>query len=116
LVIECCKTLLEAERAEDMIKFMNELPPQIHEHGRMQIMEARAYMMMNELEKVKEILEGRPLVSDIREGEVTLSNLWFEMHEKIIAKEENIPIDDKLRERVRRDYPPPSWLDFRQAD
>lgn len=115
LAIECCQILIEADRPKHMLDFMDRLPQQIREHGRMQIMEVRAALKMNELQRVREILESQPLVSDIREGEVTLSNLWFEMHEKRIAAEENVPIDDKLRQRVRKEYPPPSWLDFRQA-
>lgn len=115
LAIECCKTLIEADRIQEMLEFMDELPKQVRNRGRMQIMEARAALKMNDLQRVKEILESRPVVSDIREGEVILSNLWFEMHEKRIAAEENVSVNDELRQRIRREYPPPSWLDFRQA-
>ncbi|MBM3237964.1 DUF5107 domain-containing protein [Candidatus Poribacteria bacterium] len=115
LALECCQALLEAERPQDMLNFLDNLPRQIRDRGRMQVMEARAALKMGHLQKVEEILQGRPSVPDIREGEVTLSDLWFEMHEKRIAAAENIAIDAELRQRVRRDYPPPSWLDFRQA-
>jgi len=107
--------LIEAGRSQDMLNFMDDLPPQISDLGRMQIMEAQAAMKIGDLQRVEDILQSRPSVADVREGEVILSNLWFEMHEKRIAAAENIPIDDKLRQRVRRDYPPPSWLDFRQT-
>jgi len=115
LAVECCRALIEAGRAHDVLELMGHLPQHIHDRGRMRIMEAQAAMKIGDLQKVEEILQSRPSVSDVREGEVTLSNLWFEMHEKRIATAENLPIDDKLRQRVRRDYPPPSWLDFRQA-
>jgi len=115
LALECCQALLEAERPQDMLNFLSDLSNQIRNRGRMQIMEARAALRMGNLQEVEEILQSRPSVPDIREGEVTLSDLWFGMHEKRIAAEENISIDDELRQRVRRDYPPPSWLDFRQA-
>jgi tetratricopeptide (TPR) repeat protein len=115
LAVECCRALIEAGRSHDVLELMKNLPQHIHDRGRMRIMEAQAAMKIDDLQKVEEILQSRPLVSDVREGEVTLSNLWFEMHEKRIAAAENLPIDDKLRQRVRRDYPPPSWLDFRQA-
>jgi tetratricopeptide (TPR) repeat protein len=115
LALECCRVLIEAGRSEDMLNLMDDLPPQIRGLGRMRIIEAQAAMKMGDLQRVEDILRSRPPVADVREGEVTLSNLWFEMHEKRIAAEGNIPIDDKLHQRVRRDYPPPSWLDFRQA-
>lgn len=115
LAVECCRALIEAGRAHNVLELMGHLPRHIHDRGRMRIMEAQAAMKIGDLQKVEEILQSRPSVSDVREGEVTLSNLWFEIHEKRIAATENLPIDDKLRQRVRRDYPPPSWLDFRQA-
>lgn len=52
---------------------------------------------------------------DVRDGEVSLSELWFALHEKRISTAENIPIDDELRRRVRRDFPPPAHLDFRMT-
>jgi len=53
-------------------------------------------------------------VPDMREGEVLLSDLWYRMHEKRLAEAEGVAIDDELRERVRRDFPPPAHIDFRQ--
>ena len=35
--------------------------------------------------------------------------------EKRIAAAEKIPVDDKLHERVRRDFPPPRFIDFRMS-
>jgi tetratricopeptide (TPR) repeat protein len=115
LALECCRALLDAGRPTDMLNLLEDLPQNIRERGRMKIMEARAALTAGDLQKVEEILQSRPSVADVREGEVTLSNLWFEMHEKRIAAAENIDIDDRLRQRVRKDYPPPSWLDFRQV-
>jgi hypothetical protein len=115
LALECCRMLIMADRPQDMLKIMDELPSEIRQLGRMKIMEAQAAMKMNNLKRVEEILESKISVADVREGEVTLSNLWFEMHERRIAAAENIKISDELRRRVRREFPPPSWLDFRQA-
>lgn len=115
LALECCRTLLQANRPQDMLNLLDDLPDEIRNRGRMQIIEARAAMQMDDLQRVEEILQSQPSVADVREGEVTLSNLWFEMHEKRISAAENIPIDDKLRQRVREEHPPPSWLDFRQV-
>ena len=49
----------------------------------------------------------------LREGEVVLTDLWFGMHERRLAAAENVPINDELRQRVRREFPPPAHLDFR---
>ncbi|MBD3185105.1 DUF5107 domain-containing protein [Candidatus Poribacteria bacterium] len=115
LALECCKALIDSGRPEEMLNFMDKLSPEIRSRGRMNIMEARAAMKKGDLDRVEEILLSKPSVADVREGEVTLSNLWFEMHEKRIAKTENIAVDDELRKRVRREFKPPAWLDFRQS-
>lgn len=115
LALECCQALIQANRLDKMASFMKSLPDDIRNRGRMQIMEVRAAMQVGDLNRVEEILQSRPSVADVREGEVTLSNLWFEMHERRIAAAENIPIDESLRQKVKKDYPPPSWLDFRQT-
>jgi len=115
LALECCQALIGAKRPQDMLNLMDVLPCPVRDRGRMRILEARAALQIGDLKRVEEILRSRPLVPDIREGEVSLSDLWFEMHEKRISAEENVPVDDKLRQRVRRDYPPPQWLDFRQT-
>jgi hypothetical protein len=115
LALECCQALLDVDMPKEMLKFMDGLPQEVRQVGRMRIMEARAAMKMNDLKRVEEILQSRPVVPDMREGEVSLSDLWFELHERRISAKENIPIDDELRKRVRKDFPPPSWLDFRQA-
>ena len=71
--------------------------------------------MLGDLEAVEQILAGELVVADLREGEVSLSDLWYGMHEKRLAAAENIPVDEALRRRVRREFPPPARLDFRMA-
>jgi tetratricopeptide (TPR) repeat protein len=115
IALECCQALIDSGKPKEMLEFMDNLPESVRQVGRMRILEAVSAMQMEDLDRVEAILQSRPVVPDIREGEVSLSNLWFELHEKRISKVENIPINDELKKRVRKDFPPPSWLDFRQA-
>ena len=114
LTVECCNVLIGLERYEDLLKIINNLSSEIRNYGRIKIIEAQVALKQNNLERVEEILKSRPSIPDIREGEQTLSDIWFEMHERIISKTENIPIDENLKKRVREKFPPPAWLDFRQ--
>ena len=50
---------------------------------------------------VEAVLEGITL-SDVREGEVALTDLWFALQEKRIARAEGIAIDDALKQREAR--------------
>jgi tetratricopeptide (TPR) repeat protein len=115
LDVECCTALIDAGRYEQLFRFIDGLPPEIRSRGRIKVIEAQAALKRGDLKQVERILESRPYVADIREGEVTLSHLWFEMHEKRISEEEKIPIGEELRKRIRKEFPPPIWLDFRQA-
>jgi hypothetical protein len=49
----------------------------------------------------------------VREGERTLTDLWFAAHELKLSRVEGVPIDRELRVRVRREFPPPPAIDFR---
>ena len=69
--------------------------------------------MLGELPRVKRIFDETPVVDDMREGEVSLSQLWFDFHERRISAAEGLPIDDALRARVRRECPVPQEFDFR---
>ena len=60
---------------------------------------------------------GRALESEfvtVREGATTLTDLWFRLHARRLAAAEGIEVDDALRERVRREFPAPWRIDFRQ--
>ncbi|HEY0073247.1 MAG TPA: tetratricopeptide repeat protein, partial [Abditibacteriaceae bacterium] len=113
LVIECLETLLLAERASDIPPLVDMLPAELRSHSRVQLLLARAALQLNDLETVGAILNQPMEFADIREGEVSLSNIWFELHEKRLAHSENLPIDETLKKRVRAEFPPPPQLDFR---
>ncbi len=114
IAIECCQTLIQSAQYNNALKLIENMP--LRNHGRIKIMEAQSALNIGDIKRVEEILQSKPIVPDVREGEVSLSDLWFGMHEKRISKEENIPIDENLKKRVRKEFPPPKWLDFRQTD
>jgi hypothetical protein len=79
------------------------------------VLTARAALDTGDLETVERILLGGVELSDLREGEDVLTELWFGMQEKRLAAEEGVEVDEALRERVRREFPPPPEIDFRMA-
>ena len=115
LALECCETLIEASRQRDLLDLLDTFPPDLRQRERVRVMEARAALDIGDLRKVRGILRTVVDMPDIREGEVSLTDLWFRMHEKRLANAENVLIDTALRERVRRDFPPPPALDFRMS-
>jgi len=115
LAVECCQALIEAGRPAEALSLVDRLSPELRGHGRVRLLEARAALDAGELDRVESILLGGIEVPDMREGEVALSDLWYGVQERRIAAAEGVPIDDALKERVRRECPPPRQIDFRMA-
>ncbi|MBA2479934.1 MAG: DUF5107 domain-containing protein [Planctomycetes bacterium] len=111
LAIEYARMLIATEQNERMAAFAQTLPAEIRNHERFRIFSAFASMHMGELEKVEPLFTQD--FATIREGEVTLTDIWFGYHERRIAKAEGIPLDAALTKRVRKDFPPPKRIDFR---
>jgi len=113
--VEYCKLLIDAKEGEKALEFINGLPKEISKIPRIKFLKAYAALQTGDLQEVEKFFQNRIVIPDIREGEVSLTDLWFEMWTQRIAKRENIPVDDKLRKRVQNDFPSPSYIDFRQS-
>lgn len=115
LAVECGRTLIDVGRPRDWLELLAELPPSVRTVGRIRLLEAQAALAMGYFESVERIFAEKPVVDDMREGEKSLSHLWFDFHEQRLSVTENIPIDDALRARVRREFPVPKQFDFRMT-
>ena len=115
LAIEGCQALVDADRAGELAGVLDGLSEVVRVNGRIRTFEARAALVLGDLDRVEQILMSDLELASIREGEVVLSDLWFAVHEKRLAAAEGVEIDDALRERVRRDFPPPPHIDFRMS-
>jgi hypothetical protein len=115
LAVECARALIDAGRPEEWLALLGELPESLRFKGRIRLLEAQAALAVGDLERVECILADKPVVVDMREGEVSLSQLWFGYHEQRLSAAENVAIDDALRARVRRECPVPQEFDFRMA-
>lgn len=113
LALEYANMLEGHERWEELRDLLASLSPQMSQHERIMIVAAKLALHFNELEKVEEILTHD--FASIREGEVILTDLWFTMQAKLISQRENIPVDEDLMARVRRELTPPQRLDQRMA-
>ncbi len=115
LVIECGQLLVDAKKPAIWIALLAELPKVIRAAGRVRLMEGRAALALDDLETVEQLLMESPELCDMREGEQSLCDLWFGLHERRLSLKENLPVDDALRARVRREFPPPARIDYRMG-
>jgi tetratricopeptide (TPR) repeat protein len=111
LAVEYLQTLTRAERYAEAYDFVAALPEAVRAHERVLLLWAKAAIEIGKLDGVERVFNYD--FATIREGEVSLTDMWFAWQEKRIAAAEKIPLDDKLRDRVRHDFPPPRLIDFR---
>ncbi len=107
--------MLEAEQSAELLKLIDELPGEVRAQGRVKLLEGRAALAESDFARVGRILEEKLVIDDLREGERSLSHLWFEYHEQRLSREEGVDVDEALKERVREEFPVPKHLDFRMS-
>ena len=116
LAVECGRALLEAGRPRDWLDLLAGPLSSLCTVGRMRLLEGQAALAAGDFETVERILAERPIVADLREGEASLSELWFAFHEQRLSVAEGWPVDGVLRARVRQEFPLPREMDFRMHD
>ena len=106
----CC--LLEAGHTQEWLEILKKLPRSIQSAGRIGLLQAQAALAENNLATVARFFEDKVIVDDLREGERSLTDLWFGYQARRVSMEENVPLNNSLRARIREEYPLPNEFDF----
>ncbi|MBT3272548.1 MAG: DUF5107 domain-containing protein [Spirochaetales bacterium] len=114
LVVEFGVALVGADLASRWLEIYSELSDEAKSIGRFQLLYAQALLGTDQLEEAKSVIAAGPRVDDLREGENSLTDIWYRIHEKMAIKD-GIKITDKdeLRAYVEERFPPPAAIDFR---
>ncbi|HEY3322714.1 MAG TPA: DUF5107 domain-containing protein [Planctomycetota bacterium] len=113
LAIECAQALLHTRQYEKLRQFITGLSPEHRANERLRLMGAWAALQAGALDEIEPLFSCD--FATVREGEVALTDVWFAYHERRLAAAEKLPIDEALKQRVRRECPPPRQIDFRIA-
>jgi hypothetical protein len=116
LIVEYGRALISAGQPEKWLALVAELPESVYAIGRIRLIEAQAALAVGNFKTVDQFFADQIIIADIREGETSLSDLWYDLHTKRLSKTENIPIDHALRARVQQAFPVPEAFDFRMVD
>jgi tetratricopeptide (TPR) repeat protein len=116
LTIELGQALLMADRPQDWLDIADGLAEPDQSSGRIRLLEAQAALAQQDFDRAERILSAPLVVDDMREGELSLAQLWFDLHARRLSAIEGVPIDDALRARARREFPLPKALDFRMQE
>lgn len=104
LEMEYAQTLLAFERYDALLAFEEGLPQALRELPRFLYLRASALAEVGRFDEAEEILLRPLVVPDMREGELSLSDLWF----RIYMKKEKL-----TRQQAEERHPLPESLDFR---
>lgn len=101
---------------EIWLTIFDTLSDSIQSLGRIRLYRAIALIHLGKLKEATEIINPDFVMSDIKEGEISISNLWFELYQRIYAEENGIsynPDDEQLKKNADIQYPLPKKLDYR---
>lgn len=112
LAVEYGRMLLKAGLPGEWIDVYASLPANVREQGRFQLLYAQALLETDRLDDALEIVKAEPEVTDLREGENSLTDIWYRIHERKLLASGEAPEGD-LRDYVQENYPPPARIDFR---
>lgn len=97
----------------EMHEFAGELPEHVRSHERIQLALAESALAGGRFAEVRRILNRE--FSTIREGELSLSELWFALHIKEAEACAGHPLTAAEIAAVKRENPPPPAIDFRMT-
>lgn len=110
---ETLQILSKAGKYREIIELYNKLPSEVKELGRLKVILIEALLETGDIDGAEDMLQGDIELTDIREGEVKLTDLWFRMMAMKRARETGVEVDDALLKQVQRECTPPLHLDFR---
>jgi tetratricopeptide (TPR) repeat protein len=113
LTRELVDTLLAAGDGAQALAVLEAAPAEHRGLGRFRLAEIRAALLTGDLDRAGRILADGVVLPDVREGEPTLHDVWFDYQVALAARAERRPVDADLVARVRATVPIPEDLDFR---
>ena len=108
LAREACRCLLENGAPEKTVELINNAPEQVQQDARSRLICAEALLRLGRAAQADEILCGTDgkhylVVPDIREGEVSITELWIDIHKSLGESDPQPPAELDFRKNTRRD-------------
>lgn len=111
LAVEICAFFVHHERYDAFKSFVKALPAPVAQHERIALMTARVALEEGDYPAVRRLLDRD--YGTIREGEISLSDLWFTSHVKEAEARLGRELTRNERQRLEAEFPPPRAIDFR---
>lgn len=114
LAIEYLQLLVHAGEYAPGRDLYASLPPEIQQAERVQILSGHIALALGDLESVEQVFSRE--YSVIREGETTLTNLWFDYCALRETGKRWKELEKAQRKELAARFPPPEKIDFRSVE
>ena len=109
LVLEAMQSLLEIGSYDELLRLYQAVPEFLREDGRILTLRAAALLRSGDLDGCEQILQGNIVLTDIREGNTLLTDLFFEL----AAMRQFGRVSEDALVWAKQHVTPPQHLDFR---
>ncbi len=109
IYIDCATILVENKEALKWLEVFDTMSEELRRDGRLRLYKTSALLQLDRLEEAAKILTPDFSMDDIKEGELSISGIWFELYRRLYKKETGVDDAKKADEK----YPLPPGLDFR---
>lgn len=113
LMVNCAQVMLQAEAYKDWLDTFEALSPTLQSDGRLLLYKAMAYMKLDRYEEAAGIINADFCLSDIKEGEVSVSHIWEDLYKELLRRRTHITDESRIEELYLQEHPLPAHLDFR---
>ncbi|MBQ7311997.1 MAG: hypothetical protein IJW81_00250 [Clostridia bacterium] len=115
LIIDAIRYMQKFGTDEDIVALIESCGDTYKTNGRVALFYARSLTRIGRLDDAAAIMNSKPEVSDIQEGEVSTSAIWLDLYRKIIARDEQRDGADIADAEIFEKYPIPQEIDFRMS-
>ena len=113
LLIGAADIMLAAGKERNWLKTFDKLNEKLKADGRLRLYKAIAHIRLDELEEATRIINKDFVLPDIEEGELSVSYVWEDLYQRIVAQKTGINDKETLAKLQKEEYPLPDYLDFR---
>ncbi len=116
ILVDCSKLYTENKLDEKWLSLYASLPSDMQKIGRLRLMKGIAHMHLGQIDEACEIINADFTMSDIQEGEVTISHIWADLYAMKLARDEGLTNKDEIARRTAEKYPLPYEVNFKMHD
>ncbi len=116
LLAEYLAALTAAQQRQTLLDTVHGLPADLQTNGRIRLFHGQALLELGRLDELARLLEDTFVAEDLREGDSSVSALWFRLQEAREAQRLGRPLTEEECAAVRRANPVPARIDFRMNE